>query len=516
MDTDRIAQKFAAIFSGYEQAHGEHILDLKPDETGKLRGKATTKLGAATDANYLAHLEGRGVSLGLIPLLENDCCWFGAIDVDVSGVVCLKETIEQLEKRVRRFELPLVVCRSKSGGAHMYMLFSAPTPAKIVQAKLSEFSAVLGYGGAEVFPKQVTRVNEQDRGNWINICYYGCLSKEKTTRYAIRNGKPIYGLAEFVKYAELMQMSPVEAKDSKVVLLPIFQDGPPCLQHIATIGLEQGGRNNALTNVAIYYKKSIPDNWADAVKKFNDECVNPPLDTIEVAQIITNVGRKDYFYTCKLPPINQYCDKKQCLKREFGVGNGSERGELFPIGKLTRCESKDSVRWYVEHSERDGLRMEVNSETLLSQPLMKRAWLDKFNELVKGGKGYEEMVSEKVKTADIVHDPDDASQQGQFENLLENYFSSSRPARNRDELIKGNSYLEDGRVHFRSQDLFQYLAIRRFSYKPHEIWLWLKQMGASDRQMRVKGKMIRVWTLPEPEAYEQTAISSPIGIEEAM
>ena len=39
-------------------------------------------------------------------------------------------------------------------------------------AKLNEFAATLGYGGAEIFPKQISRANERDRGNWINLCYW--------------------------------------------------------------------------------------------------------------------------------------------------------------------------------------------------------------------------------------------------------------------------------------------------------------------------------------------------------
>jgi hypothetical protein len=177
-----------------------------PDENGKIKGRAATKGYGATDKEYKAHLAGSGVSLGIIPLLSTNACWFGAIDIDISGERPLREKIEQLEKRVRSLELPLVVCRSKSGGAHLYLFGSEPIPAAILIRKLTELAAVLGYGGTEIFPKQATRVNEGDRGNWINIAYYGAESKEGTDRYAIKNGKPIKSLKDFVKYAELMRI----------------------------------------------------------------------------------------------------------------------------------------------------------------------------------------------------------------------------------------------------------------------------------------------------------------------
>ena len=65
-------------------------------------------------------------------------------------------------------------------------------------AKLNGFSAQLGYGGAEIFPKQVSRANEQDRGNWINLAYHG---GDKSERYAIHEGQKL-NFKEFLNLAE--------------------------------------------------------------------------------------------------------------------------------------------------------------------------------------------------------------------------------------------------------------------------------------------------------------------------
>lgn len=122
---------------------------------------------------------------------------------------------------------------------------------------------------------------------------------------------------------------------------------------------------------------------------------------------------------------------------------------------------------------------------------------------------WHERLKKLLETCDIVEDPDDASRQGQFENLLDNFFSGSPPARNRDELIKGNCYSEEGRVYFRSEELFNYLQIRRFQYVPHEVWMWLKQIGATHCRMSVKGKDLRVWSIPEPQKFDNTPIALP-------
>jgi hypothetical protein len=505
----KLITQFAKLFSGYEKAHGQYdITGAVPDESGKIKGRAKTQPHGPTAKEYERHLNGEGPFLGIIPLRADNTCWFGAIDIDIVGAIKLSEKIEELEKRIRTMELPLVVCRSKSGGAHLYLFASSPIPARILQEKLTQFAANLGYGGTEVFPKQIMRVNDNDRGNWINIDFYGVLSKDGTKTYCVRNGKHISKLEDFCNYAEQMRVSSEELQAVQFKMSDDFNDGPPCLQHIATFGLGEGSRNTALTNIGIYFKMSNEDNWQDKTYNFNMEHFNPPLPANEVQQVVKNVSRKDYFYTCKQPPLVTHCDKKACLKRKFGVGSGAAAGELFPIDNITKCSSKDSVRWYAEHQ---GMRIELTTEQLLSPQLLQRVFLEKFSVLIIPGKGkdWHAKLKEIMETADEVHDPEDASRQGQFENLLDSFFTNSRPARNKDELIKGNSYVEDERIYFRSEDLLNYLNIKRFTHQPHEIWMWLKQQNAEAKQMKVKGKMLRVWSLPQPEVFDGSTIDLP-------
>ena len=507
--TVELHKRFKNLFIGYENACGQHKLHAEAQASGKIKGDARTVSTGATDEMYAAHLRGAGTSLGLIPLMEDNHCWFGAIDVDIQGEVKLHEPIADLEARIRAFELPLVVCRSKSGGAHLYLFASKPISAKVMQAKLTEFSAILGYGGCEVFPKQSSRVDEKDRGNWINIAMYGAESEAGTNRYALRNGTIIDDLKDFLTYAESMRINQRQLEDVVVKLGDLFEDGPPCLQHLATFGIGEGGRNTTMTNVCIYFKLKNEETWQDEGRKFNAEHVHPSLEHQELDQIFKNVTRKKYFYTCKQPPICNHCEKKICLKREFGIGSGKDEEDAFlQLDNLTKCVSKDSVRWYAEH---EGCRVELSTEQLLSPVELQKVFVEKFSKLIIPGKKIEwhKHLAEMMDTCTQVQDPDDASVQGQFENLLDNFFSSSRPGRNRDELIKGNNFTENGRVYFRSEDLFNYLNVRRFNQKPHEVWSWLKQLGAQASQMRIKGKMIRVWSLPEPERFDGSDIAMP-------
>ena len=47
-----------------------------------------------------------------------------------------------------------MLCRSKSGGAHIYLFIDEPVSASLLQRKLRQLAASIGFGQAEIFPKQ--------------------------------------------------------------------------------------------------------------------------------------------------------------------------------------------------------------------------------------------------------------------------------------------------------------------------------------------------------------------------
>jgi hypothetical protein len=494
-------ERFMKLFCGFEFAYGQHTL-FPPDPDGKIKGKAVTHTGKATEQHYLVHLEGTGASLGIIPLRGIDVCSFGAIDIDIKGEVKLSEPIETLEKRIRALELPLVVCRSKSGGAHLYLFANPPVPAKLMQSKLMEFTAILGYTGCEVFPKQVMRVNENDRGNWINIAYYGSLSKQGTTRYALKNGKPIHSLADFLDYAELMTIQESDLAAIEVKMDDSFADAPPCLQHFATFGVPDN-RNTATTGAGVYYQRKNPEDWEELTRQFNDKFCSPNMDSAEINQIIRNLNAKQYFYQCKQPPLCNHCDKSVCKNREFGIGGqkrtGGNASELFPLTNLVKCVSKDSVRWYAEH---EGCRVELTTDQLMSPLDLQKIFLEKFSKVILIGKTRDwlEHLADLVAKSEVIYDPEDASKRGQFENTLQIFLTSGRKARTLDEITKGNRFEEDDKAYFRSETLLHHLSQHNVDIRrPQEIWSWLKELGADTTQRKVKGRTTRLWFMPAPE-----------------
>ena len=493
------------LFKGYELAHGQYRVQ-KRESDGKMSGRAVTVAEPATQENFESHLNGGDYILGIIMLRENNSCNFGVIDVDIRGDVKLNESLEQLEKKINK--TPLVLCRSKSGGAHLYLFCEPAIPAIDMVAKLNEFAATLGYGGAEIFPKQISRANERDRGNWINLCYW---DGDKTERYAIHNGKKL-DLKNFIKLAEKKSTTFEELENYKPDLVDIFNDGPPCLQHLMTMGFPEGGRNISLFNVGVYYRKKNPDDWQEDLMKFNYEHVSTPLPSSEVNGLVKAVSKKDYAYTCKQSPICNYCEKSKCMKRSFGIG-GVAGGATIQIDAITKyeTENRSSVRWYIEIQ---GERIEVTTPQLLDQRQLQKLCVEKLNKCpsTMPAQKWEQRINELLSSVEVVVDPDDASPQGQFEKMLDSFLTGKVQARHKDEIMNAKPWhdSDEGKVYFRSEDLFIYLDSRRFRYpSQHQIWSWLRNLGGDRKTFRIKSKPVKVWSVPAPDFYDDEELDIP-------
>jgi hypothetical protein len=79
-----------------------------------------------TNQVILDHLQGRHI-IGVYPLLEDEHCWFVAVDFDKKN---WQEDVSVYVTTARRFGLTPAVERSRSGnGAHVWFFFAAPVPA---------------------------------------------------------------------------------------------------------------------------------------------------------------------------------------------------------------------------------------------------------------------------------------------------------------------------------------------------------------------------------------------------
>jgi hypothetical protein len=139
-------ERFSRLFRGLDRAYGSLDLTTK-DARGKQKGKYKFVHEPRTLATYRSHLDG-GTSIGVVPINEDNLCLWGAIDVDQYPL-----DHSAILRKLRDAAMPLVVCRSKSGGAHLYLFLTEQVEAEKVQLKLKEIAAEIGLGGCEIFPQ---------------------------------------------------------------------------------------------------------------------------------------------------------------------------------------------------------------------------------------------------------------------------------------------------------------------------------------------------------------------------
>jgi len=181
--------KFKAIFSGLDIAYGTYIIKAERGD-GKQAGQATVVRKPPTDDLWERHLAGIDPSLGIIPIRADNSCIWGCIDIDQYPI-----DHKGLVQKIASLKLPLVVCRSKSGGAHCFLFVREPIPARDMQDYLKACAALLGEAGREIFPKQAEiLVDRGDTGNFLNLPYFG---GDNGTRYAFNADGEAATLEEF-------------------------------------------------------------------------------------------------------------------------------------------------------------------------------------------------------------------------------------------------------------------------------------------------------------------------------
>ena len=298
-----LAETFAKRYAGLRSAYGTFTSTNETREDGKASGKNITISKNLEDKDVVGlwekHLGGQQ-SLGIVPINEDNNCVWGAIDVDEYQI-----DLKSLAIRLAQQNLPLVLCRSKSGGAHIFIFLVEPIPASMLQRKLRQVAAAIGYGQAEIFPKQTKLLLERgDRGSTLNMPYYG---GENSTRYAYGKEGETLSPTEFLEYIDKIQLTSKEL--DKLEASPLneqhdwLDQAPPCIQHLVIQGFPKGTRNSGLFNVGVFLRKKFADDWEKRVEDINIQYMQPPLGAQEVLTVVKQLKRKDYFYRCNDQPI---------------------------------------------------------------------------------------------------------------------------------------------------------------------------------------------------------------------
>ena len=486
------AEKFQSIFDGLQLAHGTFEIK-KQAANGKNTGDAYIVREPRTLAHWEEHLAGKR-SLGIIPIDENNQCRWGCIDIDQYPL-----DHKLLVEKIRRMKLPLIVCRSKSGGAHCFLFTVTPIDAKDMQTTLQQVSAALGYGGSEIFPKQVKlHLDRGDVGNFLNLPYFNA---EDGLRYGINDDGTSATLEEFFALYEEHVQTP-----EQVTALQIKDDpqsnwagAPPCLQILFKNKISEGGRNNGLFNIGVYLRKAYPDTWETEILTYNLTYLEPPLPLNEVNVIAKQLGRKDYAYKCNDAPISAHCDKALCMTRKFGVGAAMQGAA---VANLRKYNSTPPV-WFLDVS---GEPLELDTEALLNQPAFQKACMEQLNQMpmTMSKQNWEARISTLMSEmrdneSAIMEVAQDASINGQFYDYLEEFCRHLQQAQDKEEILLRRPWTDEerGTTYFRLRDFEGHLKKNKFfELKTHKIAQRLRDIHGESIVMKIKGRSVRVWAIP--------------------
>ena len=505
----RRMDKFKNIFRGLTIAYGQYQKGENNGE-GKQKGKAFIVRGQVTDELWENHLKGQGPALGIIPISEHNTCRWGCIDIDEYDF-----NHADLVNDIRSKNFPLIVCRSKSGGAHVFLFTKEPVPASQMQGALKKYSEALGYEGVEIFPKQTEILVERgDTGNFLNLPYH---NEMKGLRYAIKDDGTAATLEEFYElYNVYVQSEIQEVKAEKKKEIEVFKDGPPCLNKLAKDGFTEGSRNNALFNIAIYCKQAYPDNWEKLVDDYNQQYMKPsPLPSTEVTQLLKSIGKRGYDkYRCKLPPIESVCNSGLCRTKKFGVGYEDEN--VPALGNLTKYASKPP-QWFLDVGDS---RIELTSEQLYSPAMFALACLDQANMILPAVKPqdwkkyYLKPLMEKLQEIEPLASLNPTNQ---LTSLLQDWTTNRQNARTLEDVLNKLPFTDENReyTYFRMEDFYQFCKKNTWELDKTKTGNLLKQLDFFEEETRreLKGGTPRLIKIKAMKKIE-TSISKATYQEE--
>jgi hypothetical protein len=330
----------------------------------------------------------------------------------------------------------------------------------------------------------------------------------KGLRYAFNDNGSSCTLEEFYKLYDLYSCTEEDLQNIKTEEKKIeesFPGGPPCLNKLASTGFGEGSRNNALFNIAVYYKQSHPDSWEDEIVKANQKFMEPSLSNNEVQQLIKSVNRKGYDkYRCKDAPINAVCQAGLCRTKRFGVGYGEE--EMPVLGSLTKYASKPP-EWFLDVDKK---RIQLKSEQLYSPNLFALACLDQANLIVpipKPKDWKQHFLKPMMDGLQEVEPLESLNPVNELTNLLQDWTTNRQSARTWDDVFNKLPYTDEKRefTYFRMEDFYNFCKRNHWEKDKNQTGNLIKQLDVfvGEERIRIKKqqpRVIKIKTMKQTEA----------------
>jgi hypothetical protein len=507
---DKNVERLASLFEGFAGAHGTHGTPTREPGGLKWAIKTTAKTlrEPVTIKLWEQHVAGKR-PLGVIPIREDNSCSWGSIDFDEYDEDLLKIIV-----RAEAAKMPLVPCRSKSGGLHLFLFLTEPTAAGRVQAVLRDMAASLGLSGSEIFPKQAKILAERsDLGNWMVMPYYGGdFDGKLKAQHGLKKTGAEMLLSEFVKLAESRRVgietleeltekrrasgngaAAPRGKKSRGGAKGDFSDGPPCLQHLAASGVQSDGRKRTLFMQALYFKRGFPDNWKEKIEQSNQK-FTPPLPSSEVNSIINSLSKKDYEYTCKEEPMRSHCNSSLCRMRKFGVG---QAGDFPVISSLRKLRAQPPV-WFLEI---EGETLELSTDDLQNYMRFHKIAMDRVNQCYRmmRNDAWLSLVSEAMANLIELDAPADIGEDAEFQEHLEEFLTNRARGTRREDLYLDRPWedVEEGKHYFTLRALKKFLASEGIKdVSRNKLSSLVKKLGGEPKFINPHGKGLNTWRIP--------------------
>jgi hypothetical protein len=515
------AERMMRLFDGYSRASGTHGMpELDPNGLKwGIKSTAKTLTKGPTLEMWKQHLAGER-PLGVVPTRDDSTCLWGSIDVDKYDI-----DLSELIKRSEAAKLPLVPCKSKSGGLHLFLFTSEPVPAAVMQTTLRSMAATLGFCDSEIFPKQ-TKIGDGDSGNWMIMPYFG---DDFGGRLKMQRGLKKTGaeqtLGEFLNFAEKKRVIHDELdalvikgrnRERSSVDAP-YGDGPPCLQALSGAGFPEGSRNNALFHIGVYLKKAHPTKWEEMLGDDNRNYMKPPLPNNEVEELRKSLRKKDYQYKCKEEPMASHCNSLLCCTRRFGVGDGDK---IPVIVKLRKIKLEKPI-WYVTiEGSKTEMKIEQFRDIMRHQLFIEQCG-GQLNMIFPPMKQWVWSIAlkEYITTIKEEEPSEDTTKAGEFSEILETFLTNRLRARHREDLLRDAPWEdeENGRHIFTMKALAKFLerdGMRGLSR--NDIATLIRGLGGKPQQLTVKNKRGHYWWIPSKAIGRAPVLDTPEIPEEMM
>jgi len=504
------AKELLELFSGSQRIHGVCIPKDSVNDKGKRDANQWTEHKQVTDEQWRLHLLGKR-GLGCAPLNDESNVRWGAIDVDEYNI-----EVKELAQIIHLQQMPLIPCFSKSKGAHLYLFVKEWIPAKNMVSALEAFASMLGFGKAEIFPKQVTIGRDgksPDYGNWINMPYFG---GDTSTRYALKPDGSRYSVEEFINTIKSTMVDTASLADIKPVEEDPFPDYPPCLNEIfrQKIGT---ARNVTLSNLAVALRKEFPDDWQAKLEVENRRFIEP-LPNKEVDNIIKSYEKKEYRFQCRKEPLCHYCNTSLCRSRKYGIGDD---GPVPGSRSLTKVNTEPPV-WYLDMHLPNGtcVRMALETDELRKPDLFEKACMENIGSLPATYKkdDWKEVVNNLMDNMSVVEIPKEMTPRGQLVELLIDFLSNRCSVKDSsfEALLQGRPHKDSEGYYFRLRDFQKYLTDARFNLlKPNQITAVIREeLGGVKRFFQIAKKGTNCIQIPADFEVIYAEFSKPQIIKE--